>query len=198
MLAHVAKLSDFGTIIQPDSGVRVTDLFYQLHAPPEAVNFQEFSAMSDVFAAGLTLLRIAKNMPGWGSLLDDEVKLREDIQNGRLAQRIGFAGFIPSKIKSILKIACAPNPRERYQSAALFRQALERLRFTRRWVRTSDNEWRAEIGRRQETVCYVENRQPSVEYISGTRRQREYCKSFRTEREARQYLHKVIAQTTIR
>jgi eukaryotic-like serine/threonine-protein kinase len=197
MLAHVAKLSDFGTIIQPNSGVRVTDLFYQLHAPPEAVNFQEFSARGDVFAAGLTLLRIANNMPEWGTLLDDEASVLQDIQNGRLPERIGFADYMPSKLKRVLRTACSPDPTGRYQSAAAFRQALERLRFVRRWIRVSENEWVADVNRRQETLRYVNGGQPSVEYFVGSRRRHEFCGGFRTERQAREYLHKILAKTTV-
>lgn len=48
---NIAKLSDFGTAIHPESGARVTDDFYRPHASPEAQNLNEFSARSDVFAA---------------------------------------------------------------------------------------------------------------------------------------------------
>jgi serine/threonine-protein kinase len=197
MLAHVAKLSDFGTIILPDTGVRVTDLFYQLHAPPEAVNFQEFSARGDVFAAGLTLLRIVNNMPEWGVLLDDEEATRQDIQNGRIPERIGFADYLPRKLKTVLRKACSADPAARFPSAAAFRQALERLRFLRRWVRTTDNEWMAEVGRSRETVRYINGRQPTVEYLVGSRSRNQFCGTFRTERQAREYLHKIIAKTTV-
>lgn len=198
MLAqNKAKLSDFGTIIQPQTGIRVTDLFYQFHAAPEAVNSGEFSPLGDVFAAGLTLLRVANNMPGWGTVIDDAGAWETDLRNGTMAQRIGFKPYLPRALKTILKRACNPDPARRYASAAAFREALERLSLARRWVRVSDNEWTCESTGRLESVRYINGRRPTVEFFSGSRRQREFCGTFGTEREAREHMDRVIAETTM-
>lgn len=198
MLAqNKAKLSDFGTIIQPQTGIRVTDLFYQFHAAPEAVNSGEFSPLGDVFAAGLTLLRVANNMPGWGTVIDDAGAWETDLRNGTMAQRIGFKPYLPRALKTILRRACDPDPARRYASAAAFREALERLGLARRWVRVSDNEWTCESTGRVESVRYVNGRRPTVEFFSGSRRQLELCGIFETEREAREHMDRVIAETII-
>jgi eukaryotic-like serine/threonine-protein kinase len=198
MLAqNKAKLSDFGTIIQPQTGVRVTDLFYQFHAAPEAVNSGEFSPQGDVFAAGLTLLRVANNMPGWGTVIDDAGTWETDLRNGTMARRIGFKPYLPKALKTILRKACDPDPTRRYASAALFREALERLGMARRWVRVSDNEWTCESTGRIESVRYVNGRHPAVEFFSGSRRQLDLCGTFGTEREAREHMDRVIAETTM-
>jgi eukaryotic-like serine/threonine-protein kinase len=198
MLAqNKAKLSDFGTIIQPHTGVRVTDLFYQFHAAPEAVNSGEFSPVGDVFAAGLTLLRVANNMPGWGTVIDDAGAWETDLRNGTMARRIGFKPYLPRALKTILRKACDPDPTRRFASAAKFREALERLRLSRRWVRISDDEWTCESSGRVESVRYVAGRRPAIEFVSGSRRQRDLCGTFGTEREAREHMDRVIAETTI-
>jgi serine/threonine-protein kinase len=198
MLAqNKAKLSDFGTIIQPHTGVRVTDLFYQFHAAPEAVNSGEFSPLGDVFAAGLTLLRVANNMPGWGTVIDDAGAWETDLRNGTMARRIGFKPYLPRAIKTILRRACDPDPARRYASAAAFREALERLGLARRWVRVSDDEWTCERTGRVESVRFVNSRRPMVEFFNGSRRQMELCGTFGTEREAREHMDRVIAETTI-
>ena len=84
-----AKLSDFGTAMHPASGIAATDLFYRPHASPEAVNNFEFSPLSDVYAAGMTLQRSANNRAMWGDLRKDEAAFRQDILDGKLAGRLG-------------------------------------------------------------------------------------------------------------
>jgi serine/threonine-protein kinase len=192
-----AKLSDFGTAMHPRSGVRVSDDFYVPHASPEAMNDKEFSAASDVFAAGLTLLRAVNNMTGdWERILDDEETWRRDVRNGVLPTRVGYADWVPTALRKIINVACASDPSRRYSSAKAFRQALERLRLARRWVRVSPDAWTATTDGKTETVEYVSGRKPGVEFRAGSRRITKFCRQFSTEREARRWLDKVVADTT--
>jgi len=192
-----AKLSDFGTAVH-SSGIGVTsmELFYRPHASPEAVNNQEFSPLSDVYAAGMTLQRAANNVPGWGHIREDEAAFRQDILDGKLPRRLGHAEWVPRALKTILNRACSSDPAKRYQSAAEFRQALERLSLLRPWRWLSPDEWICEHRGRTEVVRYVGGKRPAVEHMVGSRRKRENCLSFSTEREARRCLERLVADLT--
>lgn len=193
-----AKLSDFGTVIHPGSGIRVTDEFYRPHASPEAANIGEFSPASDVFAAGLTLLRAANNMNDeWERILGDPLAWRKAVAEGVLPARIGYVDWVPSSLRRVINKACARDPVDRFPSAVAFRQALERLRPERRWLRLSNDEWTCDQQGRVETVRYVPGRKPGVEFRSGSRRVTDRCGQFDTERDARRWLGRVLAETTL-
>lgn len=193
-----AKLSDFGTVIHPGSGIRVTDEFYRPHASPEAANNGEFSAASDVFAAGLTLMRVANNKGAeWEQFLADPVAWRTAVAEGVLPARIGYADWVPSGLRRVINKACASIPTDRYPNAVAFRQALERMRVERRWVRVSADEWVCDRNGRIESARYVPGRRPGVEFKSGSRRVVDCCRQFETEREARRWLDRVVADSTL-
>ncbi|MEH6721400.1 MAG: serine/threonine-protein kinase [Aurantimonas endophytica] len=192
----IAKLSDFGTVIHPESGVRVTDLFYRPHASPEAMNNEEFSAASDVFAAGMTLLRAVNNMTGWDAVLSNAA-WPALVKEGKLANLMGYADHMPPKLKRIIRKAINPVVAERYPTAAALRQELERLRPARRWIRLNDNEWTCTFDGREERALFQPGTKPSVEYTIGGRRRRQDCQSYRTEREARTRLAELVARSTL-
>ncbi|WP_457090101.1 serine/threonine-protein kinase [Microvirga sp. P5_D2] len=198
MLApRAAKLSDFGTAIHTPTGIRVMDGFYRPHASPEAVNGYEFSPRSDVYAAGLTLLRAVNNMAGWGHAWRDDVSFTRDIANGDVPGRIGHREWVPRGLKLILNRACSKHPDRRYQSAADFRQALEGLRLTRAWIRTSQDEWTCKFEGRAEILRYVPGRRHSVEYLVAGRRRTEHSSTWDTERDARLALERTVAALTL-
>lgn len=196
LTGSIAKLSDFGTVIHPESGIKVTELFYRPHASPEAINNQEFSPASDVFATGMTLLRAANNMNGWDVILDDS-NWPSLVKEGKLAGQVGFADHIPTKLKRIIRKATNPVAAERYPSAAALRQDLERLRPARRWIRLNDNEWACSHNAREERATFLPGIKPSVEYTIGGRRRRSDCKSYKSEREARKGLSDLVARSTL-
>lgn len=193
--ARYAKLSDFGTAMHPASGIAATELFYRPHASPEAVNNFEFSPLSDVYAAGMTLQRAANNRPMWGDLRKDEAAFRQDILDGKLAARLGHAQWVPRALKTVLNRACASDPSKRFQSAVAFRQALEGLNLVRPWTRISADEWSCEPDGRPELLRYVPKGH-RVEHLVNRRRKLENCKSYATEREARQGLERTVAELT--
>ncbi|MEJ1161354.1 serine/threonine-protein kinase [Prosthecomicrobium sp. N25] len=192
-----AKLSDFGTIIQPSTGVSVTNLFYQAHASPEAFNNQAFSSRSDVFGAGMTLLRAANNIPDIGRFLSGPGS-RQHIANGTLPHAIGYEAYLPSRLKRVLKRALHPNPDERYPDARTFRQELERLSPERRWVRQADRTWICTCANgREERIVYLGGGRHRVERTIGGRRRQPDCRDFRNEAEARKYMDGLVANTTL-
>lgn len=198
MLApRYAKLSDFGTAIHPASGIGATDprFFYRPHGSPEAVNNHEFSPLSDVYAAGLTLQRAANNRPMWGDLRNDEAAFRQDILDGKLASRLGHEQWVPRALKTVLNRACANDSSKRFQSAAAFRQALEGLKLVRAWTRVSTDEWTCEYDGKPELLRYVPKGY-RVEHLVNGRRNRPNCTTFSSEREARQGLERKVAELT--
>jgi serine/threonine-protein kinase len=192
----IAKLSDFGTVIHPQSGVKVTDLFYTPHASPEALNNREFSAASDVFAAGMTLLRAVNNTSGWDAILAGQT-WPALVKEGKLATHVGFADYMPRKLKRIIKKAINPIVADRFGSAAALRQELERLRPLRRWVRLNDNEWTCTFEGKLEHAFLQANSEPSITYTIGGRRRLSDCHNYNTERDARNGLAELVARSTL-
>ncbi|TNC72573.1 serine/threonine-protein kinase [Rubellimicrobium roseum] len=192
----VAKLSDFGTVIHPESGIMASACFYHPHASPEAANGYEFSAASDVYAAGVTLLRAVNNQPSLGAVLADPEWPRL-VSEGRLAARIGFADHVPPALKRLINKATHADIEQRFRSAKEFRQALERLRPARPWIRMSDDRWTCSYGGKEEIAQVQPGPCPTVIYTVDGRRRREHCGSYRTEHEARHQLARIIAQTTL-
>lgn len=192
----LAKLSDFGTVIHPQSGIKVIDQFYRPHASPEAALQNDFSAASDVFAAGMTLLRAVNNDARWDSLLNTQ-QWRQLVLNGTLAAQVGYSAYVPGKLKRIINKATNSDLSARYSSAAAFRQDLERLRPARRWARIDDNTWMCHMSGKDEVVQVRPGVRPSLTYTVAGRRRVKDCDEFRTEREARKRLEAIIASTTL-
>jgi serine/threonine-protein kinase len=192
-----AKLSDFGTAMHPLSGVKVIDEFYLPHASPETAHGDGFSALSDVFAAGLTLMRSVNNMAAWSHIITDDGTWRDHVVNGTIPDLVGVSEHVPPALRRILRTACAPDRAQRFQSATAFRQALERLTIVRRWKRLTLDEWGCEHGGRDEAVRYLGGPKPRIEYLVNGRRKQEFCKVHATERDARRALERIVAQTTL-
>jgi serine/threonine protein kinase len=104
LASNGAKLSDFGTATHPATGISVIDEFYMPHASPEAANVGSFSAASDVFATGLTLMRAVSNMAAWGHIITEDGSWRNDVANGNIPALVGFPDYVPtpSRRSSIL------------------------------------------------------------------------------------------------
>lgn len=122
-----AKLSDFGLATVLGLQTAGSPRGYKTHLPPEYFVYRNTTVLTDIYAAGITLFRACNYISDWeGSIrrLHDPENL---IRSGQLINALGFAPFIPQKLKRIINKACAPDPSHRYQSAAEFRQALERL-----------------------------------------------------------------------
>jgi serine/threonine-protein kinase len=149
-----------------------------------------------VFAAGMTLLRTANNMTGWDAVLSN-ASWPAFVREGKLANVMGYADHMPSKLKRVIKKAINPIVADRYPTAAAFRQELERLRPARRWIRLNENEWTCTFNEREERALFRSGIKPSVEYSIGGRRRLEDCQSYRTEREARTRLGELVGRSTL-
>jgi serine/threonine-protein kinase len=191
-----AKLSDFGVALHPETGLSPSghSHFYLPHASPEAYNDNSFSASSDVFSSGLTLLRAVNNMPDWRSSLGGK-DWRVLVGHGKLAEQIGVAAYVPRTLKSIINKALSPHADHRYDSATKFREALQRLRPARAWIRESEDLWSCSFKGKAETVRYLQNTN-SVDYLISGRRQSFESKTFDTELQARTYMAKLVGDLT--
>lgn len=194
---NIAKLSDFGTIIQPSTGIKVTDLFYGPHASPEAINNGFFGPQSDVYGAGMTLLRAANNIADISRFMPPSSGI-DHVKNGTLPGAIGFEKYLPRSLKMIINKSLHSNPSKRYPNAKSFRQALERLRPDRRWILQSDQNWLSTKNNEpDERIYYLGGAQNTVEYTKNGRRVRDKCKNFKNELDARAYMLKLVADSTL-
>jgi len=188
------KLSDFGLATHV-SASNIPAGYYS-HLPPEFFINPTPTNLHDIFAIGVTLYRAISYISNWTEILQNIHKLDDVYKNGNLIETIGYHKYIPDKIRRIINKACHPAPNKRYQSAAQFRAALERITPLYTWCPLSND--------RFEGVEYRTKRPQSV-IISGTtveirsngRRINQYCKNFGDANEARNYAAKYVSDTLI-
>lgn len=138
--ADSTKLSDFG-LATTALNLAGSDQGYLAHCPPEFYTTNETTIQTDIFAVGLTLFRVVNNIDDWRDLLDKTLNADEHIRKGTLVKAIGFAGFVPERLKRIINKACNPDPTKRYKSALEMKNALDALRFDIEWIMASSNKW---------------------------------------------------------
>ena len=107
---------------------------YITHIAPETFSHHCTTELTDIFAMGITLFRACNYINNWDDVIRHLQSPREIIESGKLIHAIGFAPFIPLKLKRIIEKACAPINCNRYQSASEFRQGLERLSPNIDWI----------------------------------------------------------------
>lgn len=140
------KLSDFGlaSALKPDASC--SGRGYITHLAPEYFGSLTTSPQTDIFATGMTLFRATSNIEDWHAVtaaVPDRLKL---LQEGKLLARIGHERFVPRTLQRIINKACHRDPARRYQTAQVFCQQLDRLRFAIDWIRVSDFEWQGRQG----------------------------------------------------
>ncbi|ABI39789.1 serine/threonine protein kinase [Shewanella sp. MR-4] len=134
-----AKLSDFGLATVLGLQMAGSPRGYTTHLPPEYFISRRTTELTDIFAVGVTLFRACNYVSDWESAVRSFINPTALIHAGQLVSSIGFAPFIPIKLKRIINKACSPNPSQRYQSAAEFRQAIEKLSPKIDWVPVGQN-----------------------------------------------------------
>ena len=104
---------------------------------PEQVTGRAVDARADIFAAGIVLAEML--MVRRLFLADSDVEVLLQVRDARLDRLERYGKRIPDDLREIVVGALARDPSLRYQSAADFRDALQRYLFdSRRMVRTSD------------------------------------------------------------
>lgn len=153
-----AKLSDFGLATILGFSAAGSPKGYKTHLAPEYFTAGNTTELTDIFAAGITLFRACNYISDWdgavGRLRDPDGLIRD----GQLINALGFSAFIPQKLKRIINKACAANPTQRYQSAAEFRQALERL--------SPKIDWRPAAQSKFDGICIQTGASFSIELVT--------------------------------
>ncbi|EJM7155220.1 serine/threonine protein kinase [Vibrio parahaemolyticus] len=191
-----AKLSDFGLATVLGVNVAGSQKGYTKHLPPEYFTSNCTTELTDVFAVGVTLFRACNYISDWdGSIrkFQDPMSL---IWSGNLIPSIGYAPFIPLKLKRIINKACAANVHQRYQSALDFRQALVKLSPCIDWVPKSNSSFSGSCcntGATYSIELTASSTSFNVDVRKNNRRQGADCKSFSSINDANQYLFNFVA-----
>ncbi|PIE18520.1 MAG: hypothetical protein CSA65_04340 [Proteobacteria bacterium] len=104
---------------------------------PEQVAGKPVDARADVFACGIVLAELL--MVRRLFIADSDIEVLLQVRDARLDRLETFGARIPEDLRAILRSALTRDQNLRYQSAAAFRDALQRYLFdNRRMVRTAD------------------------------------------------------------
>lgn len=193
-----AKLSDFGLATVLGLKTAGSPNGYITHLPPEFFSEQKTTELTDIFAVGMTLFRAVNYIQDWDHTIQNLLSPNDSIHAGTLASDIGYKPFIPSKLKKIINKAISPNPSQRYQSAAEFRQALERLRLNIDWTPVTKDLFTGIDTRSRcqyQIELYSKSQSVNVDLKRNGRKKLAECINFSNTQQAYQHLYKYISTT---
>jgi len=127
-----AKLSDFGLATKVPKGLGGSPYGYLSHLAPEVFTSGATSAVTDVFALGVTAYRLF-NGDSYLDSSQDPGSLQKYIVAGKFPDRTRYRPYVPDSIKRIINRAMHVDSNKRYQSAHQFRVALEQIRMHCDW-----------------------------------------------------------------
>lgn len=190
-----AKLSDFGLATDAGSSLFGSPRGYITHLPPEYFTSASTSALTDVYATGITLFRAVSNIGDWRSVSQAVPNFRMHVEAGTLIKQIGYGGFVPDKVRRIISKACHADPAKRFQSASEFGQSLDKLRFGTDWVRTDEFFWR---GRFNNDVyeAFVDENSRVLTVTKNGRKVTASCARFSSLAEAAEALDSHVSEST--
>jgi eukaryotic-like serine/threonine-protein kinase len=194
------KIADFGlsknsNLVGPQ---RPNSQFYRTHGAPELFLGGDIGRATDVFAASMTLFRLANNIVDWHGVVDSIPNHEELSKTGLLINRLGFSPEVPRRLRQVIKKACAPDPKNRFQNCTEFRNALSKLVCKSVWRCTGPNEWISDQKGRVE-VLSIETSKGIWElvYTLNGRRKGEVCKPFQTPDEAIKAQNQFLYENTL-
>lgn len=124
--AGEGKLSDFGLAL-PDIGklnfAELKRYQYLLHLAPEVRRVQDYTKLSDIYAAGVTLYRLVNGDSNLPQVRP--ARAQALARQGKFPPRDGYREFVPQALKRMINKAMNVDPSKRYQSAEEMRHALE-------------------------------------------------------------------------
>lgn len=193
-----AKLSDFGLATILGFQAAGSPRGYTTHLPPEYFVNRNTTELTDVFAVGITLFRACNYISDWNTAIRHFPDAMALIYSGQLVSSLGFAPFVPLKLKRIINKACEANPNQRYQSAAEFRQAIGKLSPKIDWVPNGQSSFEGVCTRTNASfsIALAPTRVSfNVEVKKNNRKQRAECKSFDNFDEASKYLFNYVSSS---
>ena len=128
------KLSDFGLAIPRKKSFRtlsIKDYAYVIHLAPEVIQKRQYSVMSDIYAAGVTLYRLV-NGDSYLPILDT-IDIQNAIISGQHPNRTLYRDFVPRSLRILINKSIDVNPKKRFKSADEMRHALEPLTLQMNW-----------------------------------------------------------------
>jgi serine/threonine protein kinase len=195
------KVSDFGLATRTTGTGVASPYGYVSHCAPEVLDPGETSALTDVYALGMTLYRLLNGDSFLPDTAELGVSLDEAIISGRFPDRTRFRDHVPLTVRRIVRKAVAHDSAKRTQSAADLRHDIERVvpevsfvevasREIAAWEGTSaTHEWSASITKNGRRFRFDIRRGK----IGGTRRRvSDDCSEFATEASARKHARVVI------
>lgn len=150
----VGKLSDFGLATRVPRGSTASPYGYLTHVAPEVFLKGETSAISDIYALGVTAYRML-NGDGFLPYVADLGELQDLILDGKYPDRTHYRPYIPPNLKRIINKCMSISPNDRYRSSSEFRRQLERIvpRCDWRWsTRKRGVTYRTVIGKAEYVV----------------------------------------------
>ena len=123
------KILDFGiakamsSSVETKAGMLKGKISYM---SPEQASGKPVNAQSDLFAVGVLLWEAAAGKRRWRGL--QEVTVLRKMMNGEVPEAPGAVERgLPNLVDELCLRALAPNPEDRFETAAMFREALEHL-----------------------------------------------------------------------
>lgn len=198
LLGGGGKLSDFGIAMVAATGASASNYQYTLNLAPECFPpSKTFNTQTDVFAAGLTLLRALNLITNWRVTLIAIPNVLNQMKTGTLIGSLGFHPRVPSQLQKVVKKACAKLPAKRYASAATFRDALEALTVARDWERVGQDTWECSYrGGIEEITIHAKGVGFDVDYWRKGRRKKAFHKAVQSQPQALNYVYELIGATT--
>jgi eukaryotic-like serine/threonine-protein kinase len=198
LLGGGGKLSDFGIAMVAATGATASNYQYTLNLAPECFPpSKSFTIQTDVFAAGLTLLRALNLITDWRATLIAIPHVLKQMKAGTLISALGFHPRVPRQLQKVARKACAKQSAKRYLSAAAFRDALEALTVLRDWERVGTDRWEcSHRGGIEEITIRAKGGGFHVDYWRKGRRKTALHKSGLTQPQAFQYVYELIGATT--
>ena len=193
-----AKLSDFGLATVLGVQAAGSPRGYTTHLPPEYFINRHTTVLTDIYAVGITLFRACNYISDWEGAIRRLHDPDGIIRNGQLINTLGFSAFIPQKLKRIINKACAADPSQRYQSAAEFRQALERLSPQIDWRPAAQSEFDGvciQTGASFSIALVTTRAAFNVELRKNGRRQTADCHGFQDLNSAYKHLYGHVSST---
>ena len=132
------KLSDFGLAVKAKKGIftySAKEYLYTIHLAPEFFSTGIFTALTDIYAAGVTFYRLINGDVFLPSLDYNELKKR--VIKGQYINKKAYRIFVPLSIRRFINKVIESNPQKRFQSSIKMRRALEKINIVRNWNETS-------------------------------------------------------------